>query len=94
MTLTIEKDTTYNGWVDYTTWNCALWIGGDESFYNIARECRDYIEFLNEMQMIGSHATPDGADWGEADLDEMNEMMEDLQIHLRFGVFTGTPFLL
>ena len=41
-----------NGWADYTTWNCALWIGGDESFYNIARECRDYIEFLNEMQMI------------------------------------------
>ena len=68
----------YNGWTDWTTWNCALWIGGDESFYNIARECRDYIEFLNEIQMIGSHATPDGADWGEADLDEMNEMMEDL----------------
>ena len=68
----------YNGWKDWTTWNAALWIGGDEGFYNIARECRDYIEFLNEMQMIGSHATPDGADWGEADLDEMNEMMKDL----------------
>ena len=68
---TTDGQTTLHGIVPYG-------IGGDESFYNIARECRDYIEFLNEMQMIGSHATPDGADWGEADLDEMNEMMEDL----------------
>jgi hypothetical protein len=25
--------------------------------------------------MIGSFATPDGADWGEANIDEMNEVI-------------------
>ena len=36
----------YNGWSDWTTWNCALWIGGDEGLYNIAKDCEDYPEFL------------------------------------------------
>ena len=71
--------TTYNGWTDWTTWNCALWIQNEEVIYNLAKACRDYNEFLFEIQtMCGFSATPDGADWGEANLDEMNEMMEEL----------------
>ena len=27
--------------------------------------------------MIGSFATPDGADWGEANIEEMNEVIEE-----------------
>ena len=27
----------YNGWSDWTTWNCALWIGNDQGFYNEAK---------------------------------------------------------
>ena len=78
MTLTTENK-TYNGWADYTTWNCALWIQNEPSIYNIASVCKDYAEFLFEMQfMCGFFETPDGADWGEADLDEMNEMIEEL----------------
>ena len=70
---------TYNGWADNTTWNCALWINNDPSFYNIASECVDYAEFLYEMQvMCGYHATPDGADWGEADYEEMNELIQSI----------------
>ena len=31
-----------------------------------------------EMQaMIGSFATPDGADWGEANIEEMNEVIQE-----------------
>tara|TARA_B100000900_G_scaffold87302_1_gene70908 strand:- start:576 stop:923 length:348 start_codon:yes stop_codon:yes gene_type:complete len=67
---------TYNGWSDWTTWNVALWINNDQTFYSIAKECKNYADFLYEMQaMIGSFATPDGADWGEANIDEMNEVI-------------------
>ena len=79
MTIATEKDTTYNGWTDYETWNAALWIGGDEGFYKIARNyCCDYTEFVNFMHEIGSEKTPDGVKWTDADLIEMNEMIEEL----------------
>ena len=68
----------YNGWSDWTTWNVALWIRNDYGFYSIAKECGNYADFLYEMQaMIGSFATPDGADWGEANIDELNEVISD-----------------
>ena len=73
-----DKKEKYNGWSDWTTWNVALWINNDEGFYNIAKDCKDYFDFLYEMQaMIGSFATPDGADWGEANIEEMNEVIEE-----------------
>ena len=69
----------YNGWNDWTTWNVALWIRNDLTYYGIAKECRDYMDFLFEMHsMIGSFATPDGADWGEANIEEMNEVIEEI----------------
>ena len=69
----------YNGWHDWTTWNVALWINNDQTFYSIAKECKNYADFLYEMQaMIGSFATPDGADWGEANIEEMNEVIEEI----------------
>ena len=68
----------YNGWNDWTTWNVALWIRNDQTYYGIAKECKDYMDFLYEMHsMIGSFATPDGADWGEANIEEMNEVIEE-----------------
>ena len=44
--LTDTPRTEYNGWADWTTWNCALWIGGDEGFYNLAKDYRNYGDFL------------------------------------------------
>ena len=29
---------SYNGWADWTTWNVALWINNDQTFYSIAKE--------------------------------------------------------
>ena len=74
-----DKKEKYNGWSDWTTWNVALWIRNDYGFYSIAKDCKDYMDFLYEMQyMIGSFATPDGADWGEANIEEMNEVIEEI----------------
>ena len=67
----------YNGWADWTTWNCALWIGNDEGLYNMARNCVDYIDFINNV-IDFLPKTPDGAIWDEADVFEMNEMMAEL----------------
>ena len=73
-----DKKEKYNGWSDWTTWNVALWIRNDYGFYSIAKDCKDYMDFLYEMQyMIGSFATPEGADWGEANIEEMNEVIEE-----------------
>lgn len=75
-------DQTYHGWADWTTWNCALWIQNDQWLYDIAKECVDYKEFLQEvLYMVGmeNDATQDGADWGEANLDEMNELIAEIQ---------------
>ena len=70
----------YNGWNDWTTWNVALWIRNEESIYNIAKDCNDYIDFLFEMQaMCGFYSTPDGADYGEANYDEMNLLIQEIQ---------------
>ena len=68
----------YNGWADWTTWNCALWIGNDEGLYNLAKDCVDFIDFINNCLEFGLKKTPDGAEWDEADVFEMNEMMAEL----------------
>ena len=53
----------YKGWNDWTTWNVALWIRNDLCYYNIAKDCKDYMDFLYEMQyMICLLYTSDAAD--------------------------------
>ena len=78
--LNLSGDTgEYNGWYDWTTWNVALWINNDQTYYSIAKECQNYADFLYEMQaMIGAFATPDGADWGEANIDELNQLIQEI----------------
>ena len=78
LNLTDTPRTEYNGWSDWTTWNCALWIGGDEGLYNEARHSTTYGEFVETMHEYGLTKTPDGAVWAEADFTEMQECLEDL----------------
>ena len=78
LTDTVDTRTEYNGWSDWTTWNCALGIGGDEGLYNSARGCDSWFDFIIEMQDFGMNKTPDGAKWTEADYDEMQEMLSEL----------------
>ena len=76
--LTDTPRTEYNGWVDWTTWNCALWIGGDEGLYEWAKGIRNYGMFIELMREFDMYKTPDGAKWEEADFTEMQEMMDEL----------------
>ena len=74
-----DRKEKYNGWSDWTTWNCALWINNEPAIYNVAAVCKDYNEFLFEMQgMCGFFETPDGADYGEANYEEMNEVIKEI----------------
>lgn len=71
----------YNGWRNYETWNVALWIDNDETLYSIAREVRDYAQFVDRMSDydgIGTskeqpynlaYETPDRVPWTYPGLD-------------------------
>ena len=75
-----DRKEKYNGWTDWTTLNGALWINNEQSIYNIAAVCDTYTVFLWEMQaMCGFYSTPDGADYGEANYDEMNLLIQEIQ---------------
>ena len=73
---------TYNGWSNYETWNVALWIQNDFSFYSLARDYGSYPDFLFQLSFepdLGS-ATPDGVFWDDPRLNvtELNEMISEL----------------
>ena len=42
----LDTPQKYNGWTDWTTWNVALWINNDQCYYSIAKDCKDYMDFL------------------------------------------------
>ena len=75
----MSKNTTYNGWSNYQTWNVALWINNDEELYNMALECRDYAEFVESMRDHGSTETPDRVAWNDSGINyaELGELFEE-----------------
>lgn len=76
-----DKD-TYNGWLNFETWNVALWIHNDVGVYEIARSVArhggDYKTFALLMREMPK--TPDGVPYDDSrlDLDALNELMRDL----------------
>lgn len=73
-----------NGWLNWETWNVALWIQNDESLYNAAVRYANraltpsYQEFIESIGYSDSR-TPDGADWIHHCLDyqDLNEMISE-----------------
>jgi hypothetical protein len=74
------EDTTYNGWKNHATWNVALWIGGDEGLYSIAKDCENYFDFQNLLRELEVVETPDRVAWNDSGLDiaELDEMIQEL----------------
>lgn len=86
-----KEEEQYNGWSNYETWNVALWIGGDEGLYSIAKEYREaahpYQEFVDALKSFNTeeetaiaYQTPDGVAWSDSGInkDEVNECIREL----------------
>lgn len=61
------------GWTNYATWNVTLWMCNDQKLYEIAKQCKDYHEFIKRAGLSG-RKTPDGIKWTDASInqDEIN----------------------
>ena len=71
----------YNGWADWTTWNCALWINNEESIYNIAKDCNDIhrLSFLKCKQCVDFIQPLMVRTMGKQTYEEMNELIQEIQ---------------
>ena len=68
---------TYNGWANYETWNVALYIQNEQAYYELARECDSYTQWLRN---ICEDRTPDGVNYFSSALNvaELDEMILEL----------------
>lgn len=60
----MTTDTKYNGWTNYETWNCVLWIdnSGDESYWSEAA-----LECFNEAETDDTFTRSENASFALAD---------------------------
>lgn len=73
----------YNGWYDWDTWNCALWLGNTHTLTIIAEKSISYDDFMAKLKAFAegqelAECTPDGARWADADYSEMNALIQEL----------------
>ena len=78
---------TYEGWKNYETWNCALWINNDYPLYlsatlfmkayNGTKPYKDWVRIAG----LTNASTKDGCKWLSNKLSyaELNDMMKELK---------------
>ena len=77
---------TYEGWKNYETWNCALWINNDYPLYISARlfmkDYRGAKPYRDWVRVAGleNQQTKDGCKWisDKLSYSELNDMMQAL----------------
>jgi hypothetical protein len=72
----MTNDTTYNGWTNYETWKCALYLDNDYETYRkvvaFAKRYngdRPYVDLITALGLLG-RKTPDGVLWLDPRLNE------------------------
>ena len=75
------KENNYNGWANYETWNVSLWINNNERLYDIAKDCKDYAEFIAFTKDIDITMTGDKVKFDNelVNVDEINDMIKELR---------------
>lgn len=78
-------DESCNGWKNWETWNIAVWLNNDESYYKMVREFarkkpksleKTYDDFLDYFSLRGTK-TPDGVPFDSNKIDG-KAIMEDI----------------
>ena len=72
-----NKCTKYNGWKNWETWNVALCINNDYGNYLLAKESKDYADFVSKHH---KKLSGDGVSWTdpELDLEALDEVIQEI----------------
>ena len=63
---------SYNGWTNWETWNVAMWVGNDETFYQMMTQGArgDWEQFKALAIQLGITKTPDDVDFEDPEVNQ------------------------
>jgi len=86
MTESLERtpsryDDGYNGYSNWETWTCQLWLSNTEGLCKIAEGAQDYNHFVGMVQEIMPKVNGDGVAWLDPAVNraEMDAVIKELK---------------